>query len=32
MDVIEKGKHFVPEDHPDRIASAVRSVITEAST
>lgn len=31
MDVIEKGKHFVPEDHPDRIASAVRSVITEAS-
>lgn len=27
LDAIEGGKHFVPEDHPDRIAAAVRRVI-----
>ena len=27
LDRIEGGKHFVPEDHPDRIAAAVRGVV-----
>lgn len=31
IDVIKRGKHFVPEDHPDRIAGAVRSAIKEAT-
>jgi pimeloyl-ACP methyl ester carboxylesterase len=31
IDVIEEGKHFVPEDHPDRVAVAIRSVIKEAT-
>lgn len=31
IDVIEAGKHFVPEDHPDRVAEAVRSTMKEAT-
>lgn len=27
LDAIEGGKHFVPEDHPDRIAAAIQSVV-----
>lgn len=28
LDGISGGKHFVPEDHPDRIAAAIKSVLT----
>jgi pimeloyl-ACP methyl ester carboxylesterase len=31
LDVIEGGRHFVPEDHPDRIAAAIRSVLARAA-
>ena len=27
LDVIESGKHFVPEDHPDRLAAAINRVL-----
>lgn len=27
LDRIEGGKHFVPEDHPDRVVAAVRDVV-----
>lgn len=27
IDEIDGGKHFTPEDHPDRVAGAVRSVV-----
>jgi pimeloyl-ACP methyl ester carboxylesterase len=30
LDRIDDGRHFVPEDHPDRIAAAVRAVVAEA--
>lgn len=30
LDVIPEGKHFVPEDHPDRIAAAVTSLTPTA--
>jgi pimeloyl-ACP methyl ester carboxylesterase len=30
LDRIEGGRHFVPEDHPDRIAAAVRAVVGAA--
>ncbi len=29
LDRIDGGKHFVPEDHPDRVAAAVRAVVDE---
>lgn len=29
MDRIEGGKHFVPEDHPDRVAAAVNALVHE---
>lgn len=32
IDVIDGGKHFVPEDQPDRIADAIRSLIKETAT
>lgn len=28
LDTIEGGKHFVPEDHPDRLVAAIRDVVT----
>lgn len=31
IDVIEDGKHFVPEDHPERIATAIRSLVKEVA-
>ncbi len=31
IDVIKGARHFVPEDHPDRVADAVRSTIKQAS-
>lgn len=30
FDVIPEGKHFVPEDHPERVADAVQAVAAEA--
>lgn len=27
LDRIEGGKHFVPEDHPDRVAAAVNDLL-----
>lgn len=30
IDRIEGGKHYVPEDHPDRVASAVEDVVGRA--
>lgn len=30
LDRIEGGKHFVPEDHPDRVAAAIRKVLQAA--
>ena len=29
LDVIEGGKHFTPEDHPERLAAAVNAVVKE---
>lgn len=31
LDAIDGGKHFVPEDHPDRIAAAVTDVVNRAA-
>lgn len=31
LDRIEAGKHFVPEDHPDRVAAAVIAILDEGS-
>lgn len=31
IDVIPGGKHFVPEDHPGRIANAIQAVIEEVA-
>jgi pimeloyl-ACP methyl ester carboxylesterase len=30
LDRIEGGKHFVPEDHPERIAEAIHAVVRAA--
>jgi pimeloyl-ACP methyl ester carboxylesterase len=30
LDRIESGKHFTPEDHPERVARAVRAVVEES--
>ncbi len=30
LDRIEGGKHFVPEDHPERVAAAVNAVVNDA--
>ncbi len=30
LDRIEGGRHFVPEDHPDRIAAAIHAVVRQA--
>jgi pimeloyl-ACP methyl ester carboxylesterase len=32
LDSIEGGLHFVPEDHPDRVADAVQSLLDEVHT
>lgn len=29
LDPIDGGKHFIPEDHPDRVAAAVQTVVDE---
>lgn len=29
LDRVEGGKHFVPEDHPDRVAAAIAEVVAE---
>ncbi len=31
LDRVEDGKHFVPEDHPDRVASAVNALLKQAA-
>lgn len=31
LDVIDGGKHFTPEDHPDRIAAGIRASTPEAA-
>lgn len=31
LDPIEGGKHFTPEDHPDRIAAALQSLVDEVA-
>jgi len=31
LDEIDGGKHFTPEDHPDRIAAAISSVLASAA-
>lgn len=30
LDEIETGKHFTPEDHPDRVAAAIDRVVADA--
>lgn len=30
LDEIESGKHFTPEDHPDRVAAAIDRVVADA--
>ncbi|MDQ4059083.1 MAG: alpha/beta hydrolase, partial [Actinomycetota bacterium] len=31
LDAIDQGKHFTPEDHPDRVAAAVNIVVKECA-
>lgn len=32
LDILEQAKHFVPEDHPDRVAQAVRFVAQQVGS
>jgi pimeloyl-ACP methyl ester carboxylesterase len=29
LDVIRGGRHFVPEDHPERVAGAIKEVLAD---
>ena len=31
LDAVEGGRHFVPEDHPDRMAAAIDRVVAAAA-
>jgi len=30
LDEINAGKHFTPEDHPDRVAAAINRIVADA--